>query len=57
MSAVSAHYSSLLISLLNYKSDKNGNCFWKFDNSLAYDVVCVENMKKSLQNSIIQTSL
>ena len=35
-----------MISLLNNKSDKNGNGFWKFNNSLVYDVVYVEKMKK-----------
>ena len=35
-----------MISLLNDKSDKNGNGFWKFNNSFVYDVVYVEKMKK-----------
>ena len=35
-----------MISFLSDKSDKNGNSFWKVNNSLVYDVVYVEKMKK-----------
>ena len=44
--ALSTGHSPLLISLVNDKSDKNGNGFWKFNNSLVCDAVYVEKMKK-----------
>ena len=52
--ALSADYSPLLISLLSDKSDKKGNSFWKFNNSLVYDAVYVKKTKKkALQKLII----
>ena len=44
--ALSTDHSPLLFSILNDKSDKNGNGFWKFNNDLVYGAVYVENMKK-----------
>ena len=44
--ALSTDYSPLLISFLNGTSDKNGKGSWKFNNSLVYDAVYVEKMKK-----------
>ena len=44
--ALSTDHSLLLISILNDKSDKNGNGFGKFNNDLVYGAVYVENMKK-----------
>ena len=44
----STNHSPLLISLLSDKSDKNGNGFWKCINSLVYDEVYVEKMKKTI---------
>ena len=44
--ALSTDHSLLLFSILNDKSDKNGNGFWKFNNDLVYGAVYVENMKK-----------
>ena len=44
--ALSTDYSPLLISVLSDNSDKNSNGFWKFNNSLVYDEVYVEKMKK-----------
>ena len=43
---LSTDHSPLLISHFSDKSDKNGNEFWKFDNSLVYHEVYVEKMKK-----------
>ena len=57
LTALSTDQSPLFISFSNDNSDKNGHCFWKFNNSLVFDEVYVENMKKSIQNSIIQTNL
>ena len=44
--ALSTDYSPLLISFLSDKSDKNGNSFWKINNSFVYDEVSVEKKKK-----------
>ena len=40
--ALSTDHFPLLTSLLSDKADENGNSFWKFTNSLVYDVVYVE---------------
>ena len=40
--ALSTDHFPLLTSLLSDKADENGNSFWKFNNSLVYDVVYVE---------------
>ena len=43
---LSTDHSPLLITLLNDKFKKNGNGFWTFNNSLVYDAVYVEKIKK-----------
>ena len=44
--ALSTNHFPLFILVLKDKSDKNGNGFWKFNNSLVYDAVYAENKKK-----------
>ena len=52
--AISTDHSPYFISLLSDKSDRNGNGFWKFNNSLVH----VKKMKKKiLKELIIQTNL
>ena len=44
--AISTDHSPVLILLSNDNSDNNGRGFWKYDITLVYDEVYVENMKK-----------